>query len=200
MSQKLLLILTLGALPLSLLAQPKSEPLKSGDPIPDSALKTADDENVSLRKLVSEKPAVLIFYRGGWCPYCTRHLRDLARIEKDVLAAGDQLLAISADRPSKLREKPDYQKLNYTLLSDNSMDAARAFGIGFEVPADLVKKYKNEYGIDLEAASGRTHHLLPHPAVFVVDMRGIVRFAHVSKDYKVRLESQKILEEARATR
>lgn len=200
MSQKLLLIMTFGALPLSLLAQPKSEPLKSGDPIPDSALKTAADESVSLRKLVSEKPAVLIFYRGGWCPYCTRHLQDLARIEKDVLASGYQLLAISADQPSKLREKPDYQKLNYTLLSDNSMDAAEAFGIAFEVPADLVKKYKDEYGIDLEAASGRTHHLLPHPAVFVVDTQGIVRFAHVGEDYKVRLESKKILEAVRTTR
>jgi peroxiredoxin len=121
----------------------------------------------------------------------------LAHIEKDVLASGYQLLAISADRPSKLREKPDYQKLNYTLLSDNSMDAAQAFGIAFEVPADLVKKYKDEYGIE---ASGRTHHLLPHPAVFVVDMQGIVRFAHVNEDYKVRLESQEILEAVRSTR
>jgi peroxiredoxin len=190
----MLLILTLGVLPLFLLAQPSSEPLKPGDPIPDSTLKNAADESVSLRKLVSEKPAILIFYRGGWCPYCTRHLQDLARIEKDVLAAGYQLLAISADQPSKLREKPDYQKLNYTLLSDNSMEAAQAFGIAFEVPADLLTKYKSEYNIDLEAASGRTHHRLPHPAVFVVDTQGIVRFAHVNKDYKVRLEPEKILE------
>lgn len=52
--------------------------------------------------------------------------------------------------------------------------------------------------IDLEAASGRTHHLLPHPAVFVADTGGTIRFAHVNPDYKVRLEPKSILEAAKA--
>lgn len=190
--------LTFAALvfPLSLMAQPNSTPLKGGDPIPNVALKTDTGETVSLQKLVSEKPSVLIFYRGGWCPYCTWHLQGLAEIEKDLLAAGYQLIAISTDQPSKLREKPDLQKLNYTLLSDSSMDAAKGFGIAFEVDAATREKYKG-YGIDLEAASGQTHHLLPHPSVYVVGADGVIRFAYVNKDYKVRLEPEKILEAAR---
>lgn len=193
MTIKRLLISAVMALPLSLMAQPNSNPLKGGDPIPDVSLKTDAGKTVSLQKLVSEKPSVLIFYRGGWCPYCTRHLQGLAEIEKDLLAAGYQLIAISTDQPSKLREKPDLQKLNYTLLSDSSMDAAKGFGITFEVDAATREKYKG-YGIDLEAASGQTHHLLPHPAVYVVGADGVIRFAYVNKDYKVRLEPEKILE------
>jgi peroxiredoxin len=184
------------ALPLSLMAQPNSTPLKAGGPVPDVSLKTDTGETVSLRKLVSEKPAVLIFYRGGWCPYCTRHLQALAGIEKDLLAAGYQLVAISADQPSKLREKPDFQKLTYTLLSDSPMDAAKGFGIAFEVDAATREKYL-QYGIDLEAASGQLHHMLPHPAVFIVDTKGVIHFAYVNEDYKVRLEPEKILEAAR---
>ena len=189
-----------AVLPCSLMAQPRTTSLQPGETIPDSMLGTDAGDVIALRKLVSEKPAVLIFYRGGWCPYCTRHLKDLAGIEKDLLAAGYQLLAISPDQPSKLREKPDIEKLNYTLLSDSSMDAAKSFGVAFEVPADLVSKYKGQYGIDLEAASGQRHHMLPHPAVFIVDAKGVVRFAYVNEDYKVRLEPEKLLEAARATR
>ncbi len=180
----------------SLLAENPAAGLAVGATIPDVTLRTDKDKAFNLRREVAEKPAVLIFYRGGWCPFCTRHLSALASIEKDLTAAGFQLLAISTDAPAKLREKPDYQALTYTLLSDSTMDAAKAFGIAFKVTDDVLAKYKG-FGIDLEAASGQTHHLLPHPAVFVVDQAGIIRFAHVNPDYKSRLDPAKILEAAR---
>jgi peroxiredoxin len=180
------------------LAQPASAPLKEGDTIPDVKLRTDDDQEVSLRKLVAEKPTVLIFYRGGWCPFCTRHLSELAGIEEDLTTAGAQLLAISMDQPSKLRETPNRDKLGYRLLSDSDAMAAKAFGIAFQVEDALVRKYKESYQIDLEAASGRSHHILPHPAVFVADTSGKIRFAHVNPDYKVRLEPARILEQVRS--
>jgi peroxiredoxin len=179
------------------LARPASAPLKEGDSIPDVKLRTETNQEVSLRKLVAEKPTVLIFYRGGWCPFCTRHLSDLAGIEQDLEKAGAQLLAISMDQPSKLQETPNRDKLGYQLLSDSEAVAAKAFGIAFQVEDDLVRKYKDSYKIDLEAASGQTHHILPHPAVFVADTKGTIRFAYVNSDYKVRLEPAKILEQVR---
>jgi len=179
------------------LAQAHSAPLKEGDTIPDVTLRTEDDKEVSLRQLVAEKPTVLIFYRGGWCPFCTRHLSELAGIEQDLEKAGAQLLAISMDQPSKLRETPNLDKLGYQLLSDSEAVAAKAFGIAFQVEDDLVRKYKDSYQIDLEAASGQTHHILPHPAVFVTGTSGKIRFAYVNSDYKVRLEPAKILEQVK---
>lgn len=176
-----------------LTGQLAADPLAVGQTIPDSTLQTEDGKSVKLRELVSEKPTVLIFYRGGWCPYCTKHLMALAGIEKDILAAGYQILAVSPDQPSVLAETPDRRELKYTLLSDSSMETAKAFGLSFEVPEELVSKYKNEYQIDIEAASGKKHHLLPHPAVFVVSKDGRITFAHINEDYKVRLEPEAIL-------
>ena len=178
--------------------QRTTPPLKEGDSIPDVTLRTQADQEVSLRKLVARKPTVLVFYRGGWCPFCTRHLGDLAGIEQDLEKAGAQLLAISMDQPAKLRETPNRDQLGYRLLSDSDALAAKAFGIAFQVEDALVKKYKESYQIDLEAASGQTHHILPHPAVFVADTKGTIRFAHVNSDYKVRLEPAKILERVRS--
>ncbi len=51
--------------------------LKVGDSIPDVTLRTVEDKEVRLRKLVSDKPAVLVFYRGGWCPFCNAHLHEV---------------------------------------------------------------------------------------------------------------------------
>jgi peroxiredoxin len=166
---------------------------KVGDMIPDARLRTEEGEAVGLRELVKDAPALMIFYRGGWCPYCTRHLSALVEIEDRVRAAGYQIVAISPDKPAKLKATPDREKLGYRLFSDHTAEAAQALGIAFEVPAELVAKYKNEYGIDIEAASGETHHLLPHPAVFVVGSDGVIRYVHVNTDYRVRLAPEEIL-------
>lgn len=176
----------------------RSEALGVGATIPDVAVLDEQGGEVRLRDLVRRGPTVLLFYRGGWCPYCNLHLKDVAGVEKELLASGVQIHAISTDQPSKLRETPERDSLGYSLLSDSRMEAARAFGIAFEVPAETVRKYRDEFSIDLEAASGQTHHLLPHPSVFVVDATGQVRFAHVDPDYKVRLDARKIVEAAHA--
>ena len=175
-------------------AQTNSTALKVGDAIPDVSLRTEENQSVRLRELVSEKPTVLIFYRGGWCPFCNRHLQALAGIEDDLNKAGAQLLAVSMDTPAKLKATPDREKLHYRLFSDSDAVAATAFGIAFKVDDTLVKKYKDAYKIDLEAASGNDHHILPYPAVFIVNTNGVIRFVHVNPDYKVRLEPAKILE------
>ncbi len=166
---------------------------QAGAPLPDTRVFTETGEATTLRALTDGRPAVLVFYRGGWCPYCNLHLAALAEIEPQILAAGHTILAISPDQPSKLKATPDREKLGYRLISDRHAEAARALGIAFEVPAELVVKYKNEYQIDLEAASGETHHLLPHPAVFVVGGDGVIRYAHVNSDYKIRLKPEEIL-------
>ena len=175
-------------------------PLRIGDKIPDVTLRSEEDREVKLRDLVAAKPTVVVFYRGGWCPFCTKHLQALAGIQEELRSAGSQLVAISTDQPSKLAATPGRDKLGYTLLSDSDANAAQAFGIAFKVDDQLVARYKSSFGIDLEAASGRTHHMLPHPAVFVVGPSGTIRFAHVNSDYKVRLEPAKILQAVRAAR
>ena len=70
-------------------------PLKKGDMIPDVEVRNEDNQELKLTGLVARKPTVLIFYRGGWCPFCTRHLSALVDIQDDLKAAGLQMVAIS---------------------------------------------------------------------------------------------------------
>ena len=77
------------------------------------------------------------------------------------------------------------------------MTAAVEFGLAWRVPESMVEKYTT-YGIDLEAASGQAHHVLPVPAVFVVGTDGIVRFQYVNPDHRVRLDAGVLLAAAKA--
>ena len=169
-----------------------------GETIPPATVQTVQGQPFDLRQAAARQPTVLIFYRGGWCPYCNRHLSELGDLEPKLKELGYQILAISPDRPEELAKTADTQQLTYVLLSDSSMSAARAFGLAFGVDDGLVETYKSNYGIDLEAASGQTHHELPVPAAYVLDRSGTIRFAFVNADYKVRVDSAELLDQARA--
>ncbi len=173
-------------------------PVLVGSALPAAQVKTAEGKPVELREALGGKPAVLLFYRGGWCPYCNTHLGEIAAIEDQLRALGVAVFALSADRPGKLAETRADKKLGYTLLSDAEMNAAHALGIAFRVDDATVSKYKNSYGIDLEADSGQTHHQLPVPSAFVVDGAGTIAFAYVNPDYKVRVKGEVLLAAAKA--
>ncbi len=55
-----------------------------------------------------------------------------------------------------------------------------------------------KFGIDLEEASGETHHLLPVPSVFLVSEQGRIVFEHVDPNYKVRVDPDVLLAAAEA--
>src|SRR5271170_4661594 len=197
MIKRVLSILMLGCVLAQ--AEPVATALKVGDSISDVTLRTVDNQELKLRTLVAEKPTVLIFFRGGWCPFCNAQLSSLLGIEQELNKEGVQLVAIGMDQPSKLRETMQHDKVDYTLLSDSDASAVKAFGIAYKVDDATLERMKS-YKVDLDAATGNSNHILPHPAVFVVNTKGVIRFAHVNPDFKVRLEPSKVLEAAKAAK
>lgn len=171
-------------------------PLAVGECLPQLNLKNAKAEEISLNKFIDQKPSILIFYRGGWCPYCTRHLQGLQKVVPELKSLGYQLIAISPDRPALLSPLAKEKGLGYSLFSDSSMKASTAMGLAFRLDDATFVKYKDSYNIDIEADSGYKHHLLPVPAVYVVDAEGRVQYRYVNKNYKVRLEPDKLLKAA----
>ena len=109
---------------------------------------------------------------------------------------GYQIIAVSPDRPDRLKESVEKHQLNYVLASDSPMEAARAFGVAFQVDVETVERYR-QVGVDLEEVSGEKHHLLPVPSVFIIGTEGIIRFQYVNPDYRVRLSADILLAAAR---
>jgi len=154
---------------------------------PDSPLRTLNDQPTTLHAALAGKPTVLVFYRGGWCPFCNLHLSELRDIKPELDKQKFQLIAISPDSPQKLNETLEKDELNYTLLSDSRASAIEAFGIGFQLDDATYQKYLG-FGIDLESHSGgEKHHVLPVSSVFVIDARGVIQFSYVNPNYKTRV-------------
>lgn len=171
-------------------------PLSVGSHVPSARLTNTQGTALDLGGEVAKKPTVLIFYRGGWCPFCNRQLAGLQGIAKDLQDNGYQLLAVSPDRPEELVKSTQKQSLEYTLLSDSDASVVKAFGLAFKVSDEIHRKYIG-FKIDIEKASGEKHHILPVPAVYILGTDGVVKFVHFDPNYKNRMDPAEILKQAR---
>ena len=122
---------------------------------------------------------------------------QLQEIAPELTKLGYRIIAISPDGVEKLRSSLDKNEVGFVLLSDSKMKAAIGFGVAFQADDATVEQLE-DYGIDLEKASGEKHHQLPVPSVFLVGESGRIEFQYVNPDYKVRLDPDVLLAAARA--
>ncbi|WP_088329671.1 peroxiredoxin-like family protein [Lacimicrobium sp. SS2-24] len=172
-------------------------PLMNGQRIPNASVKRADGSDVNLRELVSEKPAVILFYRGGWCPYCNAQLADFRAVEKKITDLGYQILTISTDSVARLQSQKFDTDYKAQVLSDHALHATRGFGIGFFLDDSSAKRYRNAMGEVFASLPGDDRIVLPAPAVYVVDQSGLIQFQYVNPDYKVRVDPELVYHAAK---
>lgn len=129
MTLRILVILTLTVVSLSISAQvadraEEISPLLIGETIPDILVMAPDGSEHTMLNILSRKPTVILFYRGGWCPYCNAHLSDIRDAENEIIKSGYQIIAISPDSPENLVVTSEKNDPNYkTRLSDRLLIA-----------------------------------------------------------------------------
>jgi peroxiredoxin len=166
--------------------------LRAGQHAPDVALVNARGETVRLSDLWRQGPLVITFYRGGWCPYCNLELRAWQQQLAELRSRGAQLAAISAQTPDNSLSTQQKNDLAFEVLSDSSLQAARGFGIAFDMPPELVALYAS-VGHDLPTTNGNGLWTLPVPATYALGTDGVILFSHVDVDYRNRAEPSEVL-------
>jgi len=164
-----------------------------GDELAPFTLDDATGSPVTLDQLVHEGPAVVVFYRGGWCPYCNIALRTYQReLLPELARFGARLVAISPQTPDQSLSTVEKAELDFTVLSDPGSRVAKGVGIVFQ-QADDVLEVQRELGLDLAAVNAEGSTELPRPTVLIVDQDRVVRFVDVQPDYTARTEVAEIL-------
>lgn len=176
-----------------------SQALQVGAMAPDLTLPDALNRPVRLSALWQQGPLVLIFYRGGWCPYCNLELRAWQAHVDGLRHLGAQLVAVSPQTPDNSLSTAEKNALAFPVLSDSALQAATAFGVAFEMPPELIALY-SQSGNDLTVVNGNGRWVLPLPATYVIDREGRIAHAHVEADYRLRAEPADVLAAVKAAR
>lgn len=159
--------------------------LKVGTRAPDGTLPDVGGATVKLSALYKKGPTFLVFYRGGWCPFCNAQLHNLTEAKPEFDKRGVQLVAISVDQPGEEAKTQAKLGVPFPMLSDSKLKVHGAFKIVHKTSAE-EREALSGYGIDLQAYSGESHGNFATAAIFYVDKKGVIRFAHVGEDYQTR--------------
>lgn len=165
--------------------------LQVGQRAPDFSLPSAKGGQLRLAELRARGPVVLLWYRGGWCPYCNLTLQAYGERAADFRALGATVLALSAEKPDRALTTAERLKLPFEVGVDADDAVAKAYGVLFPVQPWLWGLYRAALGVDAYYAHGRAE--LPLAATYLIDRQGQVAWAFLSADYRERAEPEAVL-------
>jgi peroxiredoxin len=169
-----------------------AHPLGVGDHAPDFTLGDADGEQHSLPGYLSRGPVLLVFFRGGWCPYCSLTLRAYEELAPDFHRAGGAILALSPQKASRAALVRESNCISFPILVDCHNRMASAYGVlGQAQP--MTRQVFTKLGCNIPEENNAENWMLPRASEFLIDTDGVIRMAHVSPVSYERTEPQAAL-------
>jgi peroxiredoxin len=165
-----------------------------GDRMPDAQLLDVIGAPIAFSEAVDGSGAVVVLYRGAWCPYCNLTLRAYQEDLVPYLAERDiPLVAISPQKPDGSLSAQEKNELTFTVLSDPGNQVAAALGV-LTAPTEDARAAQRTVGLDLPASNADGTHGVPMPTVVIVDSGGIIRWIDVHPNYTTRTEVADIID------
>lgn len=164
-----------------------------GAPMPDGDLLDMHGAATSLAQVRAGRPAVVVFYRGAWCPFCNIALRTYqAELVPALAERGCAMIAVSPQKPDGSLSAAQANELTYVVVSDPGNQLASALGILTTPSAEAVAA-QQKLGLDLAEHNADGGLTLPMPTTVVVDATGVIRWIDVHPNYTTRSEVPDIL-------
>jgi peroxiredoxin len=165
-----------------------------GNTMPDAQLLDVHGEPTTLARAVGGRSAVVVLYRGAWCPYCNLTLRAYQEdLVPQLAQRGIALVAISPQKPDGSLSMQEKNGLTFTVLSDPGNQVAAGLGV-LTAPTDDARAAQRVLGLELSEANADGTHGVPMPTVALVDRTGIIRWIDVHPNYSTRTEVADILD------
>lgn len=157
----------------------------------DFTLSNASGESVNFFQLLQQGPAILTWYRGGWCPYCNLTLRALQSYLPQFKENGASLVALTPEVPDKSLTTREKHNLEFEVLTDLHNQVAKSYGTVFRVPPEVMIYYNQ--GFNMREYNGDDSAELPLAATYIVDPQGIIQYAYLDADYRKRAEPEDLV-------
>ncbi len=160
--------------------------LKIGDTAPLFNLKDNNGKQVDLKQVLKEnKSVVLFFYRGQWCPYCNKQIKDMQDSLQLLTARGAYVIGVSPETDANVSKTVSKTKATFSIISDRNYSIMKAYKVDYVMEKGLADRYKSR-GLDVALANGQNDNVLPVAATYIIDKSGKIKYAFFDSDYKKR--------------
>ncbi len=148
--------------------------LKVGDIAPDFSLYNQNDVMFKLSKTLEKGPVVVFFYRGQWCPFCNKYMKNYQDSLSLLKAKGAQLFGISPQAESAVNKSIEKTGATFPLLIDSNKK--------------VCYKYQTLTKEDMFNDEAN-----PTPALYVIGKDGKIKYAHYPDSFQERANMSEVL-------
>lgn len=131
-------------------------------------------------------PAVVMFYRGNWCPFCMSQVRELASRHEDLSPLGIRVVLISPQSAAQTRALASRFEVPFDFLLDEDNELAEQLGIAVS------------NGVPVGTPGGYPVNTVL-PTLVVTNANGTIVFSDQTDNYRVRPEPDVFLAILRRT-
>ncbi len=112
------------------IAQVSPKGIQVNEKAPDFIAKDQNGKNVWLKNEL-KIGAVVVVYRGQWCPYCNRQLKALQDSLSFIKEKGATLIAVSPEKPNNISKTIEKTKAAYPVLFDDSLKIMKSYDVAY---------------------------------------------------------------------
>lgn len=159
--------------------KPVPSAIRPGKPLPEFTATNENGETLHSTAL-RDKPSVLLFVRGSWCPFCSKQVANLTKYYKEITDSGARLILITPNPLETTRRVADFFAVDFEFWLDDSLTIGRKLGLVQE--GGVPKDSRAEYGADTL-----------WPTSLVVDPDGVIQYTELSRFIADRPNPEKLL-------
>ena len=115
--------------------------IRNGEHFPTITASRVGGGEMTIPEDLEGRWAVLLFYRGHWCPYCRKQLLDFQRAQEQLNELGAEVVALSVDSLDQAQQTVERHRLTFPLL----------YGLDARAAAKMMGAYINEDPLYLQA-------------------------------------------------
>jgi peroxiredoxin len=173
----------------------EQDSVQVGEKLTSFSLLNQTGKMVRSDDLLASGPLVVMFYRGGWCPYCNLALRAMQAALPEIERLGGRLVAVTPEQPDNSLSTVEKNGLTFDVLTDEGLNFARELGIVWKIPEYALEWHEQYFGLYFELHNGLGNRdELPVPATFVVDRSGVVTWRFLEAAYWKRVEPKDVVQ------
>jgi peroxiredoxin len=158
----------------------KNTVLEVGKILPEFSLKDASGNVVSSKEIGSQA-SLIMFYRGNWCPLCMAQIKEVAGQYRELESRGIKIVMVSPQSEGHTASLAKRFDVNMNFLIDENNQAADTLQI----------KAKNGLPMGLQALGYDSDTVMP--TVVMTNEKGVIIFADLTDNYRVRPEPEDFL-------
>lgn len=150
-------------------------------------------KKIDTDELIKEGAVVVIFYRGEWCPVCTRYLAELNKSLPKITAKGATVLVISPELTAHAVNTKEDTKSDFIFISDSTLKIVKDYDVLFDVTKKYTNKILTKLQSDIAENNGANKAQLPVPATYIIDKNGKIIYKQFDYNYRNRASAEDIL-------